>query len=351
MPDRTPPQSDTAVWRILDAAANRAEEGLRVVEDYLRFALDDRHLTELAKRLRHDLAQSIARLSASGRLAARETVADVGTTIVTPTEQRREDAAAVAAANFKRLEQSLRSLEEFSKTVAPAVAAEFEALRYRCYTLERAIGITTDSLQRLVDVRLYLLIDGRGSADELADLAAKLLAAGVQAIQLRDKRLSDREMLQRARRLKEVTAVAGALMVMNDRADLALLAQADALHVGQDELSVKNARAIVGPNMLIGVSTHSIEQARQAVLDGANYIGVGPTFPSGTKQFAEFPGLGFLKQVAAEIRLPAFAIGGITEQNLPEVLATGVSHVAVSGAILSAEDSASAAAEFRRVLG
>jgi len=130
---------------------------------------------------------------------------------------------------------------------------------------------------------------------------------------------------------------------MNDRPDLAALSRADGVHVGQEELTVKDARSIVGPEALLGVSTHSIEQARQAVLEGANYLGVGPTFPSDTKQFEKFPGLPLLRQVAAEIRLPAFAIGGITAENLPEVLATGVTRVAVSGAIAAADEPVAAA--------
>jgi thiamine-phosphate pyrophosphorylase len=137
---------------------------------------------------------------------------------------------------------------------------------------------------------------------------------------------------------------------MNDRPDLAVLAQADGVHIGQDELTVKDARAIVGPRAFIGVSTHSIEQARQAVLEGANYIGVGPTFPSGTKRFESFTGLELLKAVAAEIRLPAFAIGGITLDNLPAVLAAGMARVAVSGAICATHDPATAAGRFLAML-
>jgi thiamine-phosphate pyrophosphorylase len=127
-------------------------------------------------------------------------------------------------------------------------------------------------------------------------------------------------------------------LIVNDRPDLAVLAQADGVHVGQEELSVKDARSIVGPDLLIGVSTHSIEQARQAALDGANYIGVGPTFPSTTKQFDRFPGLELLRTVAAEITLPAFAIGGVTRNNLAEVKSSGFRRIAVSGAILEADD-------------
>ena len=123
-----------------------------------------------------------------------------------------------------------------------------------------------------------------------------MIEAGVHVLQLRDKQLGDRELLERAGccELDAAQGTPSTLLIVNDRPDLAVLAQADGVHVGQEELSVKDARSIVGPDMLIGVSTHSIEQARQAVLDGANYIGVGPTFPSGTKRFEQFPGRGIV---------------------------------------------------------
>ena len=134
---------------------------------------------------------------------------------------------------------------------------------------------------------------------------------------------------------------------MNDRPDLARLARADGVHVGQTELSVKEARTIVGPRALIGVSTHALDQARQAVIDGANYIGVGPTFPSATKSFDRFTGLNLLRDVAAEIRLPAFAIGGIGPDNIGDVLATGIARVALSGAVLSSADPAATIRQIR----
>ena len=130
---------------------------------------------------------------------------------------------------------------------------------------------------------------------------------------------------------------------VGDRADLAVLSRADGVHIGQDELTVRDARRIVGSEMLIGVSTHNMEQARQAVLDGANYIGCGPTFHSRSKQFKRFPGIKFLRQVAAEISLPAFAIGGISIENLPKVLDAGFTRVAVGSAVMSAEDRTKAA--------
>jgi thiamine-phosphate pyrophosphorylase len=130
---------------------------------------------------------------------------------------------------------------------------------------------------------------------------------------------------------------------MNDRADLAVVTEADGVHVGQNELSVKEARRIVGPHRLVGVSTHTIEQARQAVLDGADYIGVGPVFSSATKSFTSLAGLELVRQVAAEIALPWFAIGGINAENVGSVLDAGATRIAVSHAILSADDPEAAA--------
>lgn len=342
----------------MDAAANRAGEGLRVVEDYARFVLDDRHLVQQLKAMRHELAAAVGHFPKAWLLAARDTPGDVGTTVSTPAERVRVDLAAVVTANFKRAAEALRSLEEFAKLVDPAVALEFERLRYRGYTLAKALGTTELNRARLSDARLYVLIDGGKQPDlDEADtalrfetLATALVAAGVDVLQLRDKRLSDVTLLDRARRLRAITRDTRTLVIVNDRPDISAASGADGVHVGQDELSVADVRAIVGPQALVGVSTHSLEQAEAAVLAGADYLGVGPTFPSATKQFADFPGLAFLREVAGRISLPAFAIGGVTLDNLDEVLATGVRRVAVRDAIVSAADPAAAARAFRERL-
>ena len=344
----------------MDAAANRAREGLRVVEDHVRLVLDDRHLTGLCKQLRHDLTDALAGVSLDHRLAARETQADVGTSLTTPAERRRAGLAERSGGRFRPLagvapqpggvRQAARPRTwQLGVAVAlppqwrqcnchPRLSDLFKQLRYRAYTLQRAVDITRHSIQRLAAARLCVLLDGRQSPEEFQRLVRSLVEAGVHMIQLRDKRLGDRELLARARLLRAATRAAGTLCIINDRPDLAALSAADGVHVGQADVSVKDARRIVGPEALVGVSTHSIEQARQAVLDGANYIGVGPTFPSDTKAFEQFPGVELLRAVAAEIRLPAFAIGGISRENLAEVLAAGFTRVAVSAAVTSADD-------------
>ncbi len=197
-----------------------------------------------------------------------------------------------------------------------------------------------ESLPCLDNVRLYTLVDGMSSKSQLAKRIAVLIAVGVHAIQLREKMLDDRDIVDRARLLRQLTQGTQVLFIVNDRPDIAAAADADGVHLGQEDLSVRDARRIVGRDRLIGVSTHSIEQARQAVLDGANYIGCGPAFPSTTKRFEHFPGLELLRSVSQEITLPAFAIGGVDRDNLRQVIDAGFNRIAVSGAVLNAEDPA-----------
>ncbi|MDZ4685612.1 MAG: thiamine phosphate synthase [Planctomycetaceae bacterium] len=335
----------TELLRILDAAANRAREGLRVVEDYTRLGLSDRFLSEQLKNCRHDIAAAMSVIPASGLLAARDTPNDVGTRIATLDEYRRTELADVLTAAFKRTEEALRTLEEYGKVVSGLLGRQMEQLRYRVYTLEKAVLRTESNRQRLEGQRLYVLVTeslchhGSGPAIHGA------IAAGVRMFQIREKTMKDRALVEHARHVRRWTRDADALLIINDRPDIAALVDADGVHVGQDELTVADARKIVGPDKLVGVSTHTIEQARQAVLDGADYLGVGPTFPTGTKSFTEFPGLAFVRQVAAEIALPWFAIGGINAENLASVTQAGATRVAVSGAVCGAENPFDAASQ------
>jgi thiamine-phosphate pyrophosphorylase len=341
---------DISVLRILDANYNRASEGLRVVEDYLRMGLDDAHLCGLCKSLRHRLSDAMSAIPERYRWKARDTRSDVGTRISTVSEGRRQGIGAVVSASCHRVQQSLRCLEEYLKLVEPAAAVECESLRYEMYTLARAVESTALNCQRLSATQLYVIVDGRRSIEEFDTLLQQLVVAGVHAVQLRDKRLSDRELIQRARQLTKRTSDADVLAIINDRADIAALSHADGVHVGQDEMTVKDVRALVGPDCLIGVSTHSIDQARQAVLDGADYIGCGPVFQSSTKSFDSLVGTAFLREVAGEIRLPAFAIGGVSHRNVGEVLAAGFSRVAVSGAVCQADHPAGAVRSLLKLL-
>jgi len=339
-----------AVLRIMDAAANRTREGLRVVEDFLRFQANDPHLSEQLKQWRHDLQAVMRAAPAHELLAARDTTADVGTSITTPAEQRRGNLREVLAANLKRVQEGCRTLEEYAKTSDAQLAAELEQLRYRFYTLEKAIAGTLHNRGRLEGRLLYLLVTEKLCHHGVGPAVRDALAGGVGIVQLREKEMDDRRLVEWGRRMREWTRAAGALLIMNDRPDIAVLIDADGVHVGQEELTVSDVRRIIGTERLVGVSTHDIRQARQAVLDGADYIGVGPVFPSQTKPFDDYAGLDFVREVAAEITLPWYPIGGINAENIAQLIEAGATRAAVTGAICSVEDARTAAQEMQRQL-
>jgi thiamine-phosphate pyrophosphorylase len=329
--------------RVLDAAANRAREGLRVLEDFVRFTLDDTHLSRLLKNSRHELTKAMKQIDPVELLRSRDTQQDVGTRITTAAETARNSLPEVVQANFKRVQEATRTLEEFGKVLSPSIGETIEGIRYRLYTLEKAVLLTQTNRERLEGRNLYLLVTSELCQQGIETVVRESTAAGVGIVQLREKSLSDRELVKLAKRIREWTRETDTLFIMNDRPDLAVLADADGIHVGQDELSVHEARRLVGPNRLVGVSTHTIEQARKAVLDGADYLGVGPVFPSMTKQFDQFVGLDFVRSVESEITRPWFVIGGINTENMQQVLDAGANRVAVSGAICTAENPAEAA--------
>jgi thiamine-phosphate pyrophosphorylase len=341
------PNQAVDIARVLDASANRAREGLRVVEDYVRFALDDPILTRRIKEVRHRLAETIQGLDLEMLLASRDTQGDVGTHIMTVSEQARENPRAVLIANFKRTGEALRSLEEYGKLVDVWLSGRFEVLRYDVYTLEKLTLTAMAARKGLEDVNLMVLVGGLPTFGDLTWIVGEALAGGAGAIQLREKGLPDRELLRRAREVRIMTAQARARFIMNDRPDLARLAGADAVHLGQDDVALRDARRIVGPGMLIGLSTHDREQLEKAVLDGAGYLGVGPIFTSQTKEFGDLAGLEFVRQASESSSLPWFAIGGINESNLDEVLDAGARRVAVSSAVVRAEFPRKAAAALR----
>jgi thiamine-phosphate pyrophosphorylase len=333
--------------RILDASANRAREGLRVVEDYARFVLDDPMLTRRLKDVRHRLAGALGGLDPELLLSARDTPGDVGTHIMTATERVRTSPRALLTANFKRAAEALRSLEEYTKLFDEWLSGRFEVLRYDVYTLEKLMLTAVKAHWTLEAARLYVLVGGLPTLGDLTWVVGEALAGGAEVIQLREKGLADREVLRRAREVRGLTARARARFVLNDRPDLALLSGADGVHLGQDDVSIRDARRVVGPNAQVGVSTHDPAQIEAALLGGASYLGVGPVFPSATKSFPAWAGPALVRHAAGATTRPWFAIGGITQENIDAVLEAGATRVAVGAAVVRADRPRAAAAALR----
>ena len=342
---------NAATLRILDANANRAREALRVIEDYARFALDDGDLSAKLKQLRHDFAAATSGFVADAILH-RDTPGDVGTANKTSTETNRADIAHVVTAAAKRLGETLRTIEEYLKTIDPARAAQVESLRYRFYDIEQSIAFTLRPLACAfaTKVRLYLLITESLCKRPWLQVAEQAISGGAECLQLREKELNGAEFFARARQLVALCRKHNVLCVINDRADIALLADADGVHLDQTDLPAREARKLIGANKILGVSTHNLDQAKQAVKHGADYLGVGPFFKSTTKTRDFIAGPDYARQVAQAISIPAVAIAGINEQNVDEVLATGIKTVAVSSAICSADDPQAAAARLKAKL-
>ncbi|WP_133695327.1 thiamine phosphate synthase [Mycobacterium sp. BK086] len=213
---------------------------------------------------------------------------------------------------------------------------------------------------RLATARLYLCTDARRERGDLAEFADAALAGGVDLIQLRDKGspgeqqfgpLEAREELQALEILADAARRHGALLAVNDRADIARAAGADVLHLGQDDLPLEVARDIVGDQTVIGRSTHAIGEAARALTEDVDYFCVGPCWPTPTKPGRPAPGLDLVREVAAVRPDKAwFAIGGIDEQRLPEVLGAGASRIVVVRAITAADDPRAAATRLRAAL-
>ena len=197
---------------------------------------------------------------------------------------------------------------------------------------------------------LYALTDSRLSRGRpLEEVADKLLSSGIHILQYREKRLPAGKMLEECRMLREMTRKANACFIVNDHIDIAMLAGADGVHIGQDDLPVEEVRRLVGPDIIIGLSTHSPEQARAAA--GADYIGVGPIFATQTKEDVVDPvGFEYLDWVVANNDLPFVAIGGIKEHNIGEVAAHGAKCCALVSELVGAPDIAEKVRKLRKAM-
>lgn len=187
---------------------------------------------------------------------------------------------------------------------------------------------------------IYALTDARLSCGRtLETVVSALLGAGVKIIQYREKHMKSGEMLEECRLMRRLTREAGACFIVDDHADLAILAEADGVHIGQEDFPLPEVRRLVGPKMCIGLSTHSPEQARAAVAAGADYIGVGPIFATRTKEDVVAPvGFEYLDWVAANISIPFVAIGGIKEHNITGVARHGARCCALVSELVGAPD-------------
>jgi thiamine-phosphate pyrophosphorylase len=322
-------QVQSAVCRILDANLDRAREGLRIIEEWCRFGINSTQLTGECKQLR----QEIAKWHTPELRAARDTLGDPGTEITHPQEQKRGSLLSLLQANFCRVEEALRVLEEYGKLYHPDMGGAFKQMRYQVYTLESVL-LGYQRHQLLLRSHLYLITS---PSEVLLAIVEAALQGGLTLLQYRDKIADDKDRLAIAQKLREVCHQYGALFIINDRVDLALAVNADGVHLGQQDISIALARKLLGPQRLIGRSTTNADEMQRAIAEGADYIGVGPVYETPTKVGKAAAGLDYVRYAAAHSPIPWFAIGGIDVNNVLEVIAAGAERVAVVRSLMEAE--------------
>ena len=211
--------------------------------------------------------------------------------------------------------------------------------------------IKQNPLKSFSDVRLYVIISSGLAKKPVLETLQEVIQGGADAVQLREKMMSDGEFLALAKEFRRITSQSKILFIVNDRAEIAKKVDADGLHIGQSDLNIHSGRKIIGYDRILGVSTHTIVQARKAQLEGADYISVGPLFPTITKDYEPPVGLDYLKEVKRNITIPFVAIGAINHENLNEILLAGGLRVAICSAIICSNDILQTTRSFKAQIG
>ena len=335
---------ERAAYRIIDANFNRAREAIRMVEEFCRFALNSAQLTERAKQIRHDLSTTIGKLDTSRLISSRDTLGDVGIGRTVDKQLFRNELMDCFTAGCKRLTEALRTLAETTQTLNQSVAETLEKLRYSAYTLEKDIFVYGDTIERYKKVNLYIVITSN-LPTEVISLTYKCVDGGADCIQLRAKAVEDDIFFALAVEFVRICKDAGVVSIINDRVDMATASGADGVHLGQNDLPIEQARKLQLTPLIIGKSTHSPKQLRAACQERPTYAALGPVFSTATKPTAPAVGLDYVRQakkILAGTGIGNVAIGGITTDNVEEVLEAGADAIAVCAAVTKAADPAKA---------
>jgi len=324
------------IYRVVDANLNRLAEGLRVLEEIARMILNNPGITEQLKTLRHDLVR--ADLSFNQELLqTRDSSNDIGVNLNVSGEAKEKDLPAILVANSRRVQESLRVLEELSKIPDLKMETDkFKQARFAIYTIERELLsalLRQDKMAKVCGIYVVIDTDSLKGRSHL-ETTRMAIRGGARIIQLRDKTTPKGDLLPLAVQIRQLCAENNSLFIINDYLDIALAVNADGLHVGQGDLPVTAARKAAPIDMIIGCSATTLAEAVQAEKDGADYIGLGAVYPTGTKTDAVIAGLNTLRQVTKTVKIPVVAIGGINKYNIKDVMAAGAAAAAVISAVV-----------------
>ena len=309
------------ISRILDVNINRATEGLRVLEEVARFIIMDKKLTEKARNIRYDLMKARLKIGLENHYVFdRDIEKDFGRKFKVG---KREKLSDIIKANSKRAQEALRVLEEFSWE-----KGHFSKLRFKMYDIEKTVILKVDHVNasKSIDLSVYVVHDK-------VDVLKWAVKNGADIIQLRDKDSSIKKVIKKAKDIKyylgKIKPEKRPIFIINDRVDIVWMVDADGVHLGQEDISIREARKILGIDKIIGKSTHNIKQGLTAQKNGATYISVGPVHATPTKPGRREVGLDYVNKAARSIKIPWVAIGGINKGNVDKVLRNGARNIAV----------------------
>ncbi len=320
--------------RIIDANGNRVCEGLRVIEDICRFQLEEKEWQQTLKNMRHKL-RSFLQEQAEDMINSRNSLSDVGFNSSGIMENKRHNNKQIIKANCKRVQEGLRVMEELHKISDPALSKEIKTYRYLIYDMEKKI-LQLVARKKLLRGLYLILTDPPQGYEELTRMAVK---ENLPAVQLRYKKDNSRHFLALAKKIRQLTKGCRTLFIVNDRVDIAMMSQADGVHIGQTDLPPQEVRKIVGKKMIIGLSTHNLEQVKQANQEPVDYIGFGPLYKTSSKQVPD-PVIGpeMLVKAAEISKHPIVAIGGLNKERISRINKNLFHNIAVITAVSQTEE-------------
>jgi thiamine-phosphate pyrophosphorylase len=325
---------DVRIYQIIDANLDRAREGLRVLEDWARFALGENDSVKKIKNFRQILGKNHLEVYKQSR----NFIEDECKGLTHQEQFKRNTPDQIISSNAGRVQEALRVIEEFSRQHSHELSKIAAEIRYEIYSLEielLRLSKYKRSEEILKENDLYVITDQK---ENLLEIIEALLIAGVKIIQYRFKTGTDKDHLQEAIQIKNLCKRYNSLFIVNDRVDIALASNADGVHLGQDDLDLRTSRKLLGYSKLIGISANNEIDISNALKNGCDYIGIGPVFETATKKNKKPLGIEKIKTLTKDINIPWFAIGGIKTNNISYLKSNGIKKVALVSQLMNAKD-------------
>jgi len=326
---------DSGIFGAIDANINRALEGIRVAEDCIRFIVRNKRISLALKQIRHDILDASKIFRRDILLSGRDVEKDTQKFIDTEDEKDRKSVIDIVNSNLHRSMEAVRSVEEFFKLVIREHAENpFQRIRFNLYSIEKDIVsfVSRDAKKKYFKSSLYAILDSSFVINNAyLETAKRFIDGGASVIQLRMKKHPTRTILSTAKEISSLCREKDVLFIVNDYPEIAYLSGADGVHLGQDDLAVKDARSILPLHMIIGVSVHSVGEAEAETKNEPDYIAIGPVFDTSTKSENIIKGIGadVLKQVVKSAEIPVVGIGGIDPARITQLKHSGCECYAV----------------------